>query len=92
MTVLPILVARVGAKGSSFADVQLRVYLTPLSDEQVYQLVSAQGFVAAQAINPRASLLTTVKDGPWQRSSITYDLFYGDYGGTARIDFYTRTE
>src|ERR1700674_3493367 len=32
-----------GKDGSSFGDVQLRVYLTPLSEEQVHQSVSAQG-------------------------------------------------
>jgi hypothetical protein len=33
-----------GKDGSSFGDVQLRVYLTPLSEEQVHQSASAQGF------------------------------------------------
>jgi hypothetical protein len=80
-----------GKDGSSFGDVQLRVYLTPLSEEQVHQSVSAQGFGAAQRINPNASLLPTVKDGSWQRTTIKYEVFYYDYGGTARIDFYTRT-
>ena len=80
-----------GKDGSSFGDVQLRVYLTPLSEEQVHQSVSARGFGAAQRINPNASLLPTVKDGSWQRTTIKYEVFYYDYGGTARIDFYTRT-
>jgi hypothetical protein len=69
----------------------LRVYLTTLSEEQVHQSVSAQGLGAAQRINPNASLLPTVKDGPWQRTTIKYEVFYYDYGGTARSDFYTRT-
>jgi len=81
-----------GKDGSPFADVQLRAYLTPLSEEQVYQAASAQGLGTAQRIDPHAFLLPTVKDGPWQRTTIKYELFYYDYGGTARVDFYTRTD
>jgi hypothetical protein len=91
-------VARVGGEdwgkgGSSFGDVQLRVYLTPLRKEKVHQSVSAQGFGAAQRINPNASLLPNVKDGSWHGNEplLSTKFFTTTNGGTARIDFYTRT-
>jgi|GEM_PF-2839244 len=80
-----------GKEGVSFADVQLRVYETSLSEDEVHQAASAKGLFTAQKVGKEASSSTTFADGPWHRTTITYSLFYGDYGGTARIDFYTRT-
>ena len=80
-----------GKDGSSFGDVQLRVYVTPLSEEQVKVSVSAQGLSAAQKFSSQTSLLPTVDVDSWHRSSLKYELHYYDYGGTARVDFFTTT-
>jgi hypothetical protein len=83
-----------GKEGVSFADVQLRVYVTPLSEERVQQHVSVQGLAAAKRISSMASatLIPTAKMELWDRTSLKYELFYGDYGGIARIDFFTTTQ
>lgn len=81
-----------GKDGSSFADVQLRIYATLLSEAQLRHSVAAQGLSAARQISSDASVDPPVKVGPWQRTTLRYSLFYGDYGGTARVDFYTRSD
>jgi hypothetical protein len=30
------------------------------------------------------------EQGEWQRDTISYEVFYGDYGGRANVDFYSR--
>jgi hypothetical protein len=80
-----------GKDGSSFGDVQLRVYVTPFSEEQVKVSVSAQGLSAAQKFSSQASLLPTVTVDAWHRTSLKYELFYYDDGETARVDFFTTT-
>jgi hypothetical protein len=45
-----------GKDGSSFADVQLRVYATQLSEAQLQHSVAAQGLTAARKISSDASV------------------------------------
>ena len=80
-----------GKDGGSFGDVQLRVYVTPLSEEQVKVSISAQGLSAAQKFSSQTLLLPTLDLDSWHRTSLKYELFYNDYGGTARVDFFTNT-
>jgi len=78
-----------GKDGVSFGDVQLRVYSTQLSEEQLKVLVSVDGLSAAERFGSHASLLPIADVDLWHRTSLKYELFYQDYGGTARVDFFT---
>jgi hypothetical protein len=90
---------RVGAgKGVSFGDLQVRAYVTSLSAEDVLLRVRTQGFRAAQniaegqdgfAAGGKAMFSISTEQG-WHHGTIRYPLWYGDYGGTAPIDFYVR--
>jgi len=87
-----------GWQSVSFGDLQVRAYVTSLSAENVLLRVKTQGFSVAQSIAERqdgfaaggkADFSTSTEQG-WQQATITYPLWYGDYGGTAPIDFYVR--
>jgi|SRR5215471_5101744 len=80
-----------GKDGNSFGDVQFRVYVTQLSEEQLKVLVSVDGLSAAEKFSSQASFLPTADVDSWHRTSLKYELFYHDYGGTARVDFFTST-
>ena len=81
-----------GKNGVAWSDVQLRAYQTSLTEDQVHQSASTAGLRSARKFSKDATLLPFVTEEPWRRTTIKYSLFYGDYGGVARIDFYTRTE
>jgi len=87
-----------GWQGVSFGDLQVRAYVTSLSAEDVLLRVKTQSFSVAQSIAERqngfaagakAGFSTSTEQGR-QQAMITYPLWYGDYGGTAPIDFYVR--
>jgi hypothetical protein len=95
--------AHVGGEGwgwqsVSFGDLQVRAYVTSLSADDVLLRVKTQGFRAAQdiawgqdgfAAGGKAIFSDSTEKG-WQHATISYPLWYGDYGGTAPIDFYIR--
>lgn len=75
----------------------LRAYISQLRTRQILSAISVQGFRTAREIAKRqyggnsndASLSTSTSD-KWQQIEISYPLWYGDYGGTARVDFYVK--
>lgn len=80
-----------GRNGSSFGDVQLRVYITKMSPEQVIQRMAGRGLDLARRIQSNkdtAQVVDLGADGRFRHADLTYRLFYGDYGGTARIREY----
>jgi hypothetical protein len=89
-----------GREGSSFGDVQMRAYTSDLSDREILTRIHRQALDAArreERTSPRFSGLAELRpdadvtDGTerhWRKSVIRYPLWYGDYGGTARIRFY----
>jgi hypothetical protein len=87
-----------GWQGVSFGDLQVRAYVTSLSENEVLERVKSQSFGTAQSIaehqsgfgmGHQASFAASTEQG-WQHAKISYPLWYGDYGGTAPIDFYMR--
>jgi len=60
--------------------------------------VKSHGFKTAQSIAERQSgfgvghqaTFSASTEQPWQHAKISYPEWYGDYGGTATIDFYLR--
>lgn len=87
-----------GSQGVSFGDLQVRAYVTSLSEDEVLSRIKAKGFKVAQTIAERQTgfaagekaSFSASTEQPWQHDKITYPLWYGDYGGTAPIDFYVR--
>jgi hypothetical protein len=89
-----------GREGSSFGDVQMRAYISDLSDREILARIHRQAVDAArreERPSPRLSGLAEltpdadVTDGQeqqWRKSVIRYPLWYGDYGGMARVRFY----
>jgi hypothetical protein len=78
-----------GREGVSFADLQLRAYVTDLSSEEILRRISGPAFATAKKLSTQVQ--TDVgEEGPWRRAVIRYSLFYGDYGGIANVEFYLR--
>jgi hypothetical protein len=86
-----------GWEGVSFGDLQVRAYVTSLSEDNVLARLRTHSFSVAQGIAEReggfsggkALLSTSIEQG-WEHVTITYPLWYGDYGGTAPVDFYVK--
>jgi hypothetical protein len=79
-----------GRDSVSFADLQVRAYIVEMTPQQVLEKVSKDG--AAQAAKFSKEVSTSQgKQEDWQRASVSYSLWYGDYGGKAKVDFYSRT-
>jgi hypothetical protein len=80
-----------GAQGASFGDLQMRAYISDLSEEELERRISTKGLAAAKAIRtdvaPQATLARD-KVLNWTRLVIAYNLFYWDYGGTGHVEFY----
>jgi len=82
-----------GREGVSFGDLQLRAYVTELSSLEILRRISGPAFaaakkVASQVIHEPAVQVSSGQEDQWQRAVIQYDMFYGDYGGRANIEFY----
>jgi hypothetical protein len=86
-----------GLEGVSFGDLQVRAYVTDLSRQKILERIQGPAFSKAQRIAESEGGLTgnqarvsISRDKDWQRATIEYPLWYGDYGGTAVIDFYLK--
>ncbi|MCZ7648822.1 MAG: hypothetical protein M5U26_26785 [Planctomycetota bacterium] len=87
-----------GEAGSSNADVQMRAYVGTWELLDVENFVKSHGKWDANEVakNPHAKKAKAVckqsKSGDWQVDSIAFPLWFGDNGGTAMLDFYSRKE
>ncbi len=87
-----------GTDGSSFGDLQLRAYVTDLSVQEVLARAKRPGFSTARDIaksggfTVASAAFSISKYGVWDRATIDYPLWYGDYGGTGVVDFYVKDE
>ncbi|HWZ46279.1 MAG TPA: hypothetical protein VNW97_22595 [Candidatus Saccharimonadales bacterium] len=86
-----------GVEGVSFGDLQMRAYVTDLSIREILESIQGPAFSQAEEIaKPEGGKtgsqahISASRDKDWQRATITYPLWYGDYGGTAMVDFYMR--
>lgn len=95
-SILPIsaCVAHLGGEGwgreaVSCADLQMRVYVGNFSPEQTELRIHDKGMAKARAIGHRA-VATNDMHHAWHVGKIQYDVWYGDYGGTAHIDLFSQ--
>lgn len=79
-----------GRQSNSYLDVQMRVYLPEMTPQQVRERVTTAGLVAAREFSDQAAA-RQAEFGDWQRTTLSYPLSYGDYGGTAAIDVFARS-
>jgi|GEM_PF-2662801 len=84
-----------GREGVSFGDLQLRTYVTDLSSAEILKRISGPASatakrVSSQIVHDPVVRVSSGQEGQWQRAIIQYDLFYGDYGGRANIEFYLK--
>jgi hypothetical protein len=78
-----------GRAGTSFGDLQVRAYVVPDPADKVAAGVSKAGLAAAARYDKRARA-EGGRAGDWHRATVRYDVWYGDYGGTAVVDVYAR--
>ena len=78
-----------GFEGVSFDDLQLRVYVGDWALADLKHRIATDGLNQANRAAKNARSSSTVRDS-WQVDAISYEVFYGDYGGAAHVDFYSR--
>jgi hypothetical protein len=71
----------------------MRAYTGKWSVEEVRTRVARLGIAGVLALDKRVSKVSfeRVNLDEWQVSTLTFYLSFGDYGGTARIDFYAQS-
>jgi len=84
-----------GREGVSFGDLQVRAYITDLSSAEILKRISGPAFgtakhVSSQTLKDPPVQVSSGQEGEWQRAVLQYNLFYGDYGGRANIEFYIK--
>lgn len=77
-------------EGRAFGDLQMRAYLGDFDAKEVHAAAAAlSGRGAENPLFGRVQHLRT-GSGPWRGSRLRYRVWYGDYGGPAIVDVYTR--
>jgi hypothetical protein len=84
-----------GREGVSFGDLQVRAYVTDLSSAEILKRISGPAFatakkVSSQVMREPAAQVSLMQEGQWQKAVVQYNLFYGDYGGRANVEFYAK--
>lgn len=80
--------------GVSFGDVTMRLYAVRESEDEVARAIATGATSAAHWVGctPRSSFGASgwtenhERRGAWRRTAVSAQLWYGDYGGTARVD------
>jgi len=83
-----------GREAVSFRDLQMRVYITDSSSQEIFQGIGDRALATAKRMAsnfgaPQVQFRTDQR-GPWRRAVVQYSLWCGDYGGTANVEFYVR--
>lgn len=78
-----------GKNAVSFADVQMRAYVVEPDPKKVTQRFQKYGPSGALRFSKKVSIVCGSFE-EWQRVTLSYPLWYKDYGGTANIDVFSR--
>jgi hypothetical protein len=76
---------------NAFRTVQMRAYVLHSTLSDVEKRIATKGRAAAEALpapTVRNPSLDKDEVDQWHRIRIAYDVSYGDYGGTANVEFY----
>lgn len=79
-----------GREGVSYHDLQLRAYVTDAGAEKVQARLFENGKAWASKFSEKVSV-SREPSGKWRRASLSYDMWYGDYGGKAIVDVYAQS-
>jgi hypothetical protein len=79
-----------GKDGVSFADLQVRVYVLQMKADELGRQIEERGTAKVKEITKKAPKITTSDAAAWKRWAFAYERWYGDYGGTAHVDFRAR--
>jgi hypothetical protein len=77
---------------SSGIGLQMRGYVVRSTLDDIEQKIAIKGLSAAKGLprtTARNASVGKSESGQWHRILITYDVWYGDYGGRANVDFYS---
>jgi len=77
-----------GTEAVAFKDLQMRVYTFPVTTENTYDCLREQSRAAALCIVGDTIVLKEHVARKWKMLRIAYRASYGDYGGTAVIEFW----
>ncbi|MBI3838647.1 MAG: hypothetical protein HY288_12035 [Planctomycetia bacterium] len=78
-----------GRDAVSYGDVQMRAYILECGPQQIAQRMADEGRCQALRFSKKVSVARSGFEN-WQRVTVSYDLWYGDYGGTANVDLFAR--
>ena len=70
--------------------IQMRAYLTDAKSEQITKAVATKGVETAGKVKGRSVKSNSKDESGWRIDRLEFDLWYGDYGGRAGVDFYSR--
>jgi hypothetical protein len=79
-----------GKAGCSFGDLQMRVYDLKEAPEDLAPVIEARGTADVKRLSGRMPEVHRNGAGPWRRLTLSFEVWYGDYGGTANVDFRLR--
>ena len=79
-----------GKDGVGYLDLQARVYVLKKTLAQVKRSIEERGAAKVKEITKKPPAVTTSDAGGWKRWQLAYTRWYGDYGGTANVDFCAR--
>ena len=79
-----------GRAGTSFADLQARLYIGAFDPSLVRAAVLTTGRAAAAAYFHPVSV-DSGQTGAWARTSLRWEALYFDYGATANVEVYTKS-
>jgi hypothetical protein len=78
-----------GSEAVSYGDLQMRAYIMETSAEKVQAKLVEHGKAWVSKFSDKATV-EQAKSGKWLRATLSYDMWYGDYGAKAIIDVYSQ--
>lgn len=79
-----------GGQSVAFSDLQVRVYELDETVEAVERRITAKGTADIKRFSGRTPAMKQTLDVPWRQTVLSFRCSYGDYGGTAHVDFRLR--
>jgi hypothetical protein len=79
-----------GQQGVSCGDLQVRLYDLADSPQVVDRRIHQQGVADIQRFSGHRPQVKREGKSRWRRTVLSYGRWYGDYGGTAHVDFRVR--
>jgi hypothetical protein len=79
-----------GKQGVAWSDLQVRVYDLDEAIEDVERDMEKKGVADVERFSGKVPKMERDAKGDWRRTMLSFDRWYGDYGGTAHVDFRVR--